>query len=181
MAKVKLKKFPKRWYFRLLIERKEEREEEDVKLFHKKCDDFYSFLKEKLPFKEHSFVLGKQLVDEDNYSFNVHFWPKQEAKVKAVILEGAEKHKIEFEEKEKKKKEEKWIPAHKTIVELLKKNSNRYTEPYAALYARETKAPKQGILDLLKHFEAVLPHSGGYLHEILEQAIQNLKEQQKEG
>ena len=83
--------------------------------------------------------------------------------------------------KKEEKKEEKWIPVHETIVEFLKKNSDKYTEPYAKLYARGTRAPKQGISDLLKHFEAALPHSGGYLHEILEKAIRNLKEQQKEG
>jgi hypothetical protein len=81
---------------------------------------------------------------------------------------------------EKKKKEEKWIPAHKTIVQLLKEDRTAHLLTIAELYARGAKAPEQGIPDLLEHFEAVLLHSGGYLHEILEKAIQNLKEQQKE-
>ncbi len=83
--------------------------------------------------------------------------------------------------KKEKKKEEKWVPAHMTIAELLKEDSNRNTEPCAELYARRTKAPKQGIPDILKHFESVLLRSRGYLHEILKKAIRNLKEQQKEG
>lgn len=80
-----------------------------------------------------------------------------------------------------KKKEEKWIPVHKTIVQLLIEDPTAHLLTIAELYVRETKAPEQGIPDLLERFEAVLPHSGGYLHEILEKAIQNLKQQQKEG
>ena len=101
---------------------------------------------------------------------------------KADIIKISQKHNIEIEfEEEEKKKEEKWVPIHKTIAELLKEDSDRNTEPCAELYARGTKAPKQGIPDILKHFESVLPRSGGHLHEILEKAIQNLKQQQKEG
>ena len=178
MAKVKLGKFPKRWYFRLLIKR----EEEDVKLFHKKCDDFHSFLKEKLPFKKHSFVLGKQLVDEDNYSFDVHFWPEQEAKVKAVILEGAEKYKIEFEE-EKKKKEEKWRPVHEIVIERLKKWPVPELSTIAGIYKDGAKIPSKDIsalIDALNH-AVNKPGVDTWTENITKKAIKNLKQQQKQG
>jgi hypothetical protein len=178
MAKVKLGKFPKRWYFRLLIKR----EEEDVKLFHKKCDDFHSFLKEKLPFKKHSFVLGKQLVDEDNYSFDVHFWPEQEAKVKAVILEGAEKYKIEFEE-EKEKKEEKWIPVHGIIEEIITRNSKLHVRTIATLYAMGGKIPPKAAGKLIEDLEnaSLSIIMDANLRTLVDRAIKNLKQQQEEG
>jgi hypothetical protein len=92
--------------------------------------------------------------------------------------------KIEFEEE--KKKEEKWIPVHEIFLKNPILPSVRNVPTFAFLYAEKGKAPKEAIPELLKFFEKELKGKdlhrpyGTYTYNNIEQAIKNLKEQQKE-
>lgn len=88
---------------------------------------------------------------------------------------------------EKKKKKEKWKSIHEIFLKNPISPTANNVPTFAFLYAEKAKAPKEAIPELLKFFKKELrsrelhrPY-GTYTYEHIEKAIQNLKQQQKEG
>ena len=86
--------------------------------------------------------------------------------------------KVDFE---KEKKEEKWIPIHEILTELIKKDPKVHFETVIIAYAKKAKIPKKGILKLLRAFVRAIKHVPAefYSRAAIEKAIKNLKEQQQ--
>ena len=112
----------------------------------------------------------------------IHQGTTEERIKKADIIEIAQKHNIEIELEEEEKKEEKWIPIHKILMKLAKKDPVTHLKTLAIACAERGKIPKEEIPKLLKVFkETVLRMLPGlYPRAAVEEAIRNLKEQQKE-
>lgn len=118
-----------------------------------------------------------------SYVIEISFREYKEEEVKAILQEIAQRHKVEIEFEEEKKKKEKWRPVHEIVIERLKKWPVPELSTIAGIYKDGAKIPSKHIPALLDALGYALNRPGvdTWTEEITKQAIQNLKEQQKEG